>query len=430
MTEPERHYLVITMGSTGDVLPFMRVASGLQALGRSVTFITHSYHAPLLEGSALPFVGVGTDDEYLRIIANPNLWDPKKGFPALMASYRVLLEQIIGAIEAVPAPARKVAIAHPLAVPGAAIARECGSIESIVAAYLAPSNLRTCHDPLTMGPLAIPRWVPMAVRRALWRHAQASWIDPVAVAQINAARAPRDLPNVHSLLTHIAGAADLSVTLFPSWFAPAVPDWPRPMISGQFPLRAPATGAGFDERLSAFLDAGDKPLVFTPGTGNIHAADFFACALAAVTRIKRRAVFLTRERAQVPAQLPASVLWQPYVQLSALLPRAAVLIHHGGIGTMAEALRAGTPQLVTPFAWDQFDNGARVAALGAGMVTPAKRLRPRTMAKHLEALATSAAIGERCAQLAAHFPPRPDASGICMEIDRLVGATMAGGAAC
>jgi rhamnosyltransferase subunit B len=420
------HYLVITIGSVGDVLPFMRVASGLQALGREVTFITHSYHAKLVEGSGLPFIGLGTIDDYLRLIANPDLWDPRKAFPALMAAYRVLLEQINDAIRAVPAQARKVAIAHPFAVPGAAISRECGNIQSIVAAYLAPSNLRTCHDPLTLGPMTVARWVPMSVRRALWRFLENGWIAPVAVAEINAVRAPLGLPEVDSLLTHIADSADLSVTLFPPWFAPPVPDWPRPMISGDFQLREPETEAAFDAHLSAFLAAGSRPLIFTPGTGNIHAAGFFACALSAAVRLGRRAIFLTGERAQLPLDLPESVLWQPYVPLSALLPHAAVLIHHGGIGTTSEALRAGTPQLVTPFAWDQFDNGARVAALGAGMVTPVKRLTPRTLAKSVETLATSAAIHARCAQLAAHFDSVADPGAVCSEIDRVVRGTMSG----
>ena len=260
----------------------------------------------------------------------------------------------------------------------------------------------------------------MSVRRALWRYGEKAWIDPVAVSQINAARAPLGLPQVRSLLSHIADSADLSVTLFPSWFAPAVPDWPRPMISGDFPLLEPEPDAGFDDSLSAFLAAGPRPLVFTPGTGNIHAADFFACALAAVKRLGRRAIFLTGERAQVPSHLPESVLWQPYVTLSALLPHAAVMIHHGGIGTTSEALRAGTPQLITPFAWDQFDNGARVAALGAGMVSPAKGLRPRTLAASLETLATSDVIHARCAELAARFDPRPDPTALCMEIERML----------
>lgn len=420
MSKNAPHYLVITIGSTGDIYPFMRIARALQALGRNVTFMTHSAHARLVRGAGLPFIGLGTEEQYQRILANPDLWDPKKAFSALMANFRELLEQIDEAIRSVPAQAHQVAIVHPFAVPGAAIARERGLVHSIVAAYLAPSNLRTCHDPLTIGPTSVPTWVPMRWRRALWRFIEKGWVDPVAVAQINAARTPLGLPEVDSLLTHIAQAPDLSVALFPSWFAPQVPDWPRPMIMGDFPLFEAAAQGGFTKELAAFLAVPEKPLVFTPGTGNIHAAQFFSCALSAVARLGRRAIFLTRERAQVPAELPESVLWQPYVPLSALLPHASVLVHHGGIGTTAEALRAGVPQLVTPFAWDQFDNAARVVALGAGMGTPAKRLRPRELARDMEALATSDAIRARCAQLAARFIAPRDPAALCREIECLV----------
>ena len=337
-----------------------------------------------------------------------------------MANYRDLLEQIDEAIRSVSAQAPLVAIAHPFAVPGAAISRERGFIKSIVAAYLAPSNLRTCYDPLHIGPTSVPHWVPMRWRRALWRFIEKGWIDPVAIAQINAAREALDLPKVDSLLTHIVETPDLSVTLFPSWFAPPVPDWPRPLITGDFQLFEATTQDSFTEDLSAFLAAGERPLVFTPGTGNLHAAELFSCALSAVNSLGRCAIFLTKERAQVPAYLPKSVLWQPYVPLSALLPHAAVLVHHGGIGTTAEALRSGTPQLIAPFAWDQFDNGARIASLGVCMVTPAKRLQPRKLARSLQTLATSDAIRVRCSQLAAHFTPHQDSAALCREVERLV----------
>ena len=419
MSELAPHYLVITVGTTGDVHPFMRVASSLQALGRKVTFITNTFHASLVQSAGLPFVGLGTDEEYLRVIANPDLWDAKKGFSALMATYSDQLKQIVEAIRSVSTQAPQVAIAHPFAVPGAAIARGRGFIKFVVAAYLAPSNLRSCHDPLNIGPTSIPRWVPMSWRRALWQFVEKGWIDPVAVAQINAARKPLGLPNVHSFLTHIAEAPDLSVTLFPSWFAPIVPDWPRPLIEGDFQLFE-ATTQSFTEDLSAFLAAGEKPLVFTPGTGNLHAADFFTCALSAVNTLGRCAIFLTKERTQIPAHLPESVLWQPYVPLSALLPHAAVLVHHGGIGTTAEALRSGTPQLIAPFAWDQFDNGARIASLGAGTVIHARRLRPRNLAHSLHVLTTSDTIRARCSQLAEHFMPPHDATTLCREVERLV----------
>lgn len=417
-TTPE--YVVVTIGSAGDIHPLLHIARALQGFGRSVTFVTHIHHADLVQRAGLPFIGIGSEADYLRLVANPNLWDPKKAFAALMANYRELLDQIDQAIRSVRVHGPVIALAHPFAVPAAAISRERGSITAIVAMYLAPSNMRSCHDPLTIGPTAVPAWVPMSWRRALWRFVEKGWIDPAAVSHINAAREPHRLPPVRSLLTHIADAPDLSVTLFPPWFAPAVPDWPRPLIEGDFPLFDAAAKDGFSAELSAFLAAGDKPVVFTPGTANIHAADFFARALAAVDSLGRRAIFLTRERAQVPAQLPPSVLWQPYVPLSALLPRAAALVHHGGIGTTAEALRAGIPQLVTPFAWDQFDNGARVTALGAGVVMPAARLRPRKLARRLEALLTSDAVGARCAHLAARFTAAHDPAALCREIERLV----------
>ena len=114
------------------------------------------------------------------------------------------------------------------------------------------------------------------------------------------------------------------------------------------------------------------------------------------------------------------MLWQPYVPLSALLPHASALVHHGGMGTTAEALRSGTPQLITPFAWDQFDNGARIAALGAGTVIHASRLRPRNLAHSLQALTASDTIRARCSQLAQRFIPPHDPTIFCREVERLV----------
>ena len=103
--------------------------------------------------------------------------------------------------------------------------------------------------------------------------------------------------------------------------------------------------------------------------------------MQAAQRLGRRAVLLTPHREQVPASLPPDMLWLPYVPLRTLLPRAAALVHHGGIGTTAEALRAGVPQVIVPLAYDQFDNAARVEALAAGAMraraAPPGRARAR-----------------------------------------------------
>jgi rhamnosyltransferase subunit B len=153
--------------------------------------------------------------------------------------------------------------------------------------------------------------------------------------------------------------------------------------------------------------------VFTHGTGNTQAAAYFRHACAAAALLGRRAVFLTPHREQVPADLPPSMLWQDYVPLRALLPHAAALIHHGGIGTTAEALRAGTPQLVVPLAHDQFDNGARVTALGVGASLPAGRLNEDRLVRALGHLLAAPGLDERTRAVAARFPPGGGIDKMC-----------------
>lgn len=421
MLASQPHHLVVCVGTAGDIHPFMRLALTLQSLGRQVTFITNTFHAGLLKDSGLPFVGLGTDAEYLRIVQNPDVWDQKKGFATLLANYEAQLAQIDAAMRSVVRDEPSVVIAHPLVVPAAVMAREQGLVQAVVGCYLAPSTLRTCHGEVRLGPTKVPDWFPLSWRRTLWRFTEKGWIDPVGLKHINARRSALALPPVtDSFLGHMENAPDLLVTLFPTWFGPTMPDWPKHLLEGDFPLFDPQPPERFSPELSAFLAAGEPPLVFTPGTGNLHAAAFFKCALSAATQLGRRAIFLTKERAQVPAQLPDSVLWQPYVPLSGLLSRAAALVHHGGIGTTAEALRAGVPQLVVPFGWDQHDNGARVKNLGLGDVIHASRLRPDKLAKVLQALTGSAGVQSQCKRVAERFDPRQDLVAHCLAMEQRV----------
>ena len=82
-----------------------------------------------------------------------------------------------------------------------------------------------------------------------------------------------------------------------------------------------------------------------------------------------------------------------YVPHSALLPRAAAVVHHGGIGTSAQALRAGVPQLVVPFFADQHDNAARLGRLGVARSLRRGRYDAARAAGRLRALAGGAHAG-------------------------------------
>lgn len=400
----------MTIGSAGDLFPMLKLALALRARGARVTMLGPQPHQPYVEGAGLAFVGVAVDE---AVLDDPQLWHPRHGFGVVWRATRAAAAALPVFVESLPAAERCVLLVHPLALPEADLCRAARPDIRIAAVYLAPSNLPTVHDPLTLGPLTVPPWVPRPARRWLWRRVGEGLVDPVVLPGMNDARRLRGLTPVRHALDYLHQVADLSLALFPSWFGAVQPDWPRPLLQGDFPLYDPAPAAPLSAELAAFLAAGEAPLVFTPGTGHRQAGKFFEAALQAVGRLRRRAVFLTPHREQLPAQLPPEVLWQPYVALRRVLPEAAALVHHGGIGTTAEALLCGVAQLVVPFAHDQFDNAARVTALGAGLSVPAARLSAVRLTHLLRRLLSSRAIAVRSRAAANQFAATTDLENLC-----------------
>ncbi|MES2741180.1 MAG: nucleotide disphospho-sugar-binding domain-containing protein [Pseudomonadota bacterium] len=392
------HYLVATVGTAGDMFPFISIACALRGRGHRVTFLGPEPHRHYAESAGLDYVTLGSREQYRAALAHPDLWHPRKGIAVVMGAGKGSELALADFVAGLPDTSSCVMVAHQLLLPAAALARM-----PIVGVYLAPGGLRTVHRSMMLGPFKVPRWVPAGVRRWLWRRIDTALIDPHVLPALNTARRARGMAPVRGFIEHMQSVSDLSVTLFPSWYAATEPDWPQPLYRGPFQLYDPDPGQAPSAELTAFLAAGAPPLVFTPGTGNQQAARYFAQALYAVRRLGRRAIFLSGHRGHIPADLPDCVLWQAYLPLRCLLPRVAALVHHGGIGTTAEALRAGVPQLVVALAFDQFDNGARVGALGVGRLLLAQRLRGPTLARALGALLASEAVRQRCRQVAAHF---------------------------
>jgi len=397
------HFLVVAVGTAGDLYPFLRVACELLERGHRVTLLAPAVHADAVARTEVPFQALGSEATFRAALDHPDVWHPRKGFRVVWEAMRGHEDLLPDIVSALPADEAVVMFAHPLALPGAALARARRPGLRIVAAWLAPANLRTVYDPMTFGPLAMPRWVPRAWRRWLWRRVDAEMIDSVAVDDINAAHARYGIPPIRHFIDHLQGVADAHLTLFPPWFTPTPPDWPRPLSEGVFALYDPYLEAELPRELEHFLDAGPAPVVLTPGSGNRQALRWLERAAGAAHRAGRRAVLLTPHREQVPQILPPGMLWQPYVPLRALLPRAAALVHHGGIGTTAEALRAGVPQVIVPMAYDQFDNAARVEALVAGVRVAggAAGPRPRALVAALRRLEDNDAIQIGCARAAA-----------------------------
>lgn len=143
--------------------------------------------------------------------------------------------------------------------------------------------------------------------------------------------------------------------------------------------------------LEAFLDVGPPPILFSLGSFAAYMGGrFYPESARAARTIGRRAVLLVApgEEAAVAQAVDADAMVHVagYVPHSRVIPRAAAIVHHGGIGTVGQALRAGRPQLVVPFWGDQFDNAERLVRLGVARRLDHRRYTARLAEIGLAAL--------------------------------------------
>jgi UDP:flavonoid glycosyltransferase YjiC (YdhE family) len=177
------------------------------------------------------------------------------------------------------------------------------------------------------------------------------------------------------------------LALFSRVMAEPQPEWPTNSTATGFPFYDRAEhGQGIDPELEHFLAAGPAPVVFTLGSSAVHqAGSFFHESLHAIRRLGCRAVLLIGSSV-LSEPLPPGTVAVPYAPYSAIFPRAAAIVHSGGIGTCGQALAAGRPMLIVPFAFDQPDNASRLKRLGVARSIPRAKYTAERAATELEKL--------------------------------------------
>ncbi len=408
--------MLASVGSLGDVHPFLAIGQALRARGHAVTLICNDALGPAAAAAGLQHAPLGPGVSLEAAMASPNLWHPIKG---LGVFWKHMLAPAIGPtfrhIERLAAAGPCVVVAPPPMF-GARFAREAFGVP-LLSAYTAPTVLRSQRAPLTMAHWRLPRGTPQTLVRLAWQALDRYKLHPMAertLQQHAAALGCAPPPSGRSLFGDWMHSPDGGLTLFPEWFAPARPGWPPGLQFGGFPLYRGDAGQPLPAAVEQFLQAGPAPVVFMPGTAMRHAQGFFRAAVDATERLGLRALLLTPDAAQLPAPLPGHTLHADYLPFAQLLPRAAALVHHGGIGSCAQALQAGRPQLIMPMAHDQFDNAQRVAALGLGLELRPQHFDAPRLARALQRLlAIPAPVLQQCRErLASSALP-----GICAAIE-------------
>jgi UDP:flavonoid glycosyltransferase YjiC (YdhE family) len=386
--------IVIGLGSAGDVHPNVGLALALRQRGHEVLLVAPSVFRSLGERTGVRFAALLGDDEYQAAIRDPNLWHPFRSF-SVIARRLILptLRPVYEIIEKHRQPGRTVVAAPGFAF-GARIAQEKLGVP-LATVHLQPIMFRSAIQPGCFGFPDILGRLPYPLRRLYLRAADRILIDPLVADETNGFRRELGLPPVCRFFNGWVQSPQLVIGLFPNWFASPAPDWPSNVALTGFPLWDESTLRNLSPELAEFLAAGPPPIVFTAGTAMVQARRFFQVS-AEVCRITgRRAVFLTQFPEQLPMPLPSGSCHYDYVPFSAVLPQTALLVHHGGIGTTAQAIAAGIPQLVVPSTHDQPDNAARVRRLGVGDFLLPGAYTPANVEKSLHRL-MSPDIGENC----------------------------------
>jgi rhamnosyltransferase subunit B len=244
-------------------------------------------------------------------------------------------------------------------------------------------------------------------------------IDRYGTRPFNALRAEYGLGPIRDLFGAYMNSPQRVLGFWPEWFAPPQPDWPPQTRLTGFPLYDEGDVAPLDQDLQRFLDAGDPPIAFTPGSANWQGRHFLSESAEACRLLGRRGILLTRHREHVPDRLPPGVIHVDFAPFSRLLPRCAAVVHHGGIGSAAQGLASGVPQLAMPMAHDQLDNATRLERLGVARWLPPKRFKGPRVAAELGLLLASSDVEKRCATVAGRMRQTDALGETCQLIEQL-----------
>ena len=224
---------------------------------------------------------------------------------------------------------------------------------------------------------------------------------------MNAIRASVGLPPTKDNIIFDAGrSADLLLGLYSPLLSPRQPDAPANFDVVGYAAYDSENGASsaLSPALEDFLNAGAPPVVFTLGSAAVHIpGDFYVESLKAARLLGRRAVLLVGPEGDLSlGEGDPDIHVAAYAPYSLLFPRAAAIVHQGGIGTVHQALRSGRPQLVVPHLGDQYDNAVRVARNCCGQRLARDAYTAETVARMLEhiigdplTLTYAKAIGEQ-----------------------------------
>ncbi|HUO23326.1 MAG TPA: nucleotide disphospho-sugar-binding domain-containing protein [Caulobacteraceae bacterium] len=426
-----RKVVISTAGSSGDLNPFIALGLALKERGFEPLIASQVEFREKVEAEGLQFhalrpslsevkgeLGLDVQTIFRRATNGSSglaFLVRRIAMPFLRRAYEDMMSATEDAV---------MVVTHPSAYAARLAADTRGLMW--VSAVLAPFTVMSAYDPpvLSTAPgLATLRELTGARFDAALLAMIKRMTDPWT-APFRNLRSELGLPPVANPLFEGQFSPYGTLAMYSHWLGEIQPDYPTNcQITGFAFYDSQAGGkAELSPDLQRFLAEGPAPLVFTLGTAVvIEPGDFWRRSLQIARKLGRRAV-LVGASSEGPElglrpgeQLPSWAHAVQYVPHSLIFPHAEAIVHHGGVGTTAQALRSGRPQLVVPYMGDQPDNAARMVRLGVARTLPPNAYSARRAAGELDALMSYPAYKAKAAEIAASVA-KEDGAAACVDI--------------
>lgn len=376
--------VLATFGSLGDAHPKIALGLELRRRGHQVVFAIMEAYRERLDALGFEMCAMRpdidpTDREFAKAVMNvekgPEMVIKGTIFPNLPAMYEDLMRAVEGA---------------DLLVTGEVVYAARSVVEKTgitwVSTSLAPISFFSAYDP-NVYPMAqwyaYLRFMPLFFHRGIFnvmRRTLGSWYEPYKKF-----RRELGLDENHDPIFE-GKSKDLHLAMFSRVLAKPEPDWHTPTLQTGFCFYDGQNDLGkMPDGLREFLDAGEPPIIFTLGSAAVmDARDFFDESARAAKILNRRAVLLYGINNEKPKGLSDDIAAFEYAPYSLVFPKAAAVVHQGGVGTTSQALRAGVPHLIMPYSHDQPDNAARCNRLGVARVINRDKYSAESAVRELE----------------------------------------------
>ena len=423
-----KKFLLATMGTGGDLNPIIGIAMELVQRGHGVTIASNGSHREKIER-------LGLDYLRLRPSLNQNqlqTWMRNAIQSSIEGNRYIVRDLVLPHVEwnyhqlEKVVPEYDVLLCHTLAYSVPLVAKKLG--KPWVSCVISPLVYRveygrrriigrgSSRDFLWRMPF--PPFVAKAIG-SLGKKIVDPWVAP-----LKKLRESLDLPDLRDIhiLAESQNSPHLNLALFSGLFAPAKKDWPQPMCQAGFVFYQQEKES-LSRETREFLDKGDSPLLFSLGTSGSGTEGQRFCEVAAEASLQmnKRAILVVGSNTEILQHIPRDERLLPiaYEPFSQLIPQISTLVHIGGVGTIAQGIYEGKPQVLVPFTYEQCDNALRLQDMGVSATIPIARLNSSILCRKIKQVEENA-YRERALEIQAQIAGENGAEAAADQLEALL----------